>query len=471
MQANSSEVVRLGVHVIHPLTKDSIPIAAVAGFDLRSHDGVAVLCPAHQRPDARLAALVDINSTPILNPPTGTADAFDWDRTWIYTIKNSPLFGLTASEGEAWIIEELQRRDVGRRIARYRLRDWNIARQRYWGPPIPIIHCNDCGTVPVPEGDLPVILPLDIDLKTPGNPLDRHLTFPKASCPRCARPARRDTDTLETYSSPWWYHWNCKRTTTLTPFNKEEARLYMPVDIMIGGEDQARTCFFHLRMMARALKRAGVVEYDEPVDTLLAIGMVKSNGRKMSKTEGNTIDPQSVIKGYGADALRFAILGAAAPESDFNWSNSFVRQAQSFLHKVWHFCIHLAELVSFDALAPDACINPDYSLTRKLQRQVETATTRITEAMCQNQFHLVVSGVEQLFDRIVAYEHEAVKRRKVLDERDRISLGVAISIFLRMLSPLCPHITEELWERLGGSRMIAQSPWPAHIRTEEEAKT
>jgi leucyl-tRNA synthetase len=307
------------------------------------------------------------------------------------------------------------------------------------------------------------LLPLDVDLEPYGNPLDRHPTFSKVNCPRCDQPARRDTDTLETYCSPWWYHWNAKRTTTLNPFDKEEARLYMPVGIMIGGEDQARTCFFHLRMVARALKQAGVVEYDEPIDTLLAIGMVKADGRKMSKTEGNTVDPKEVMQRYGADALRLAILGAAAPENDFNWSNNLVRQAYAFLNRIWNFYSRIGKDIRFDAFPEDAKIDLDYSLTRKLAHQVDIATRRTTDAICQNQFHLVAANLEKLFERIEGYEEEAIKRRKSLDDRDRMALSVASSLFMRMLTPLCPHITEELWSLLGGESFIATASWPVAL--------
>jgi leucyl-tRNA synthetase len=216
-------------------------------------------------------------------------------------------------------------------------------------------------------------------------------------------------------------------------------------------------------MVARALKQAGVVEYDEPVDTLLAIGMVKSKGRKMSKTEGNTVDPKDLIERYGADALRLAILAAAAPENDFNWSNSMVRQAYAFLNKVWNFCRRVGPEIRFDFFAAAARIDLDYSLTRKLARQAEIATSRITEAISQNQFHLVASNLEKFFERIEGYEQEAVKRRKSLDERDLMALSVATSLFLRMLTPLCPHIAEEVWALLGGHSTIAEAPWPVAV--------
>lgn len=405
----------LGVHAVHPLTGELIPIAASAELDLRTHDGVAV---------------------------SFAADA--------------PSAGDSTS-----VIRELELRHAGGLAVRYRLRDWNIARQRYWGPPIPIIHCPRCGAVPVPERELPVLLPLDIDLNWRGNPLESHPTFSSVSCPRCGGGARRDTDTLETYCSPWWYHWNAKRMATQNPFDRDEARCYMPVDVMIGGEDQARTCFFHLRMVARAMKQAGVVELDEPIDTLIAIGMVKAGGRKMSKSEGNAIDPKDIIARYGADALRFAILGAAAPESDFNWSEDGVRRAHSFLSRLIRWCTGMASDVRFDTLTPDVRIDITYSLTRKLAHQSDTAVARITDSMCQNMFHLAASNLEMMFERIEKYGEEAVKRRKSLDARDRGALAVAASALLRMLTPLCPHIAEECWSVLGGSGKIAQAPWPA----------
>ncbi|MBZ5620332.1 MAG: class I tRNA ligase family protein [Acidobacteriia bacterium] len=412
-RADAQGLVALGVEAAHPLTGADIAIAVSAALDVRTHDGVAV------------------------------------------SFADSPAQSESAS-----VIQDLKARDAGGPAVRYRLRDWNIARQRYWGPPIPIIHCPRCGAVAVPERELPVLLPLDIALDGHGNPLDRHPTFAPVACPRCAGSARRDTDTLETYCSPWWYHWNAKHMATQDPFDKAEARLYMPVDVMIGGEDQARTCFFHLRMMARALKRAGVVELDEPIDTLIAIGMVKAGGRKMSKSEGNAVDPKDIIARYGADALRFAILAAAAPESDFNWSEDGVRRASSFLNRVFKWCAGIASEVRVDSMGTHVSIDADYSLTRKLARQLATAVARTTESMCQNMFHLAASNLEMLFERIQGYEEEALKRRKALDARDRTAIGVAFSAFLRMLTPLCPHIAEECWSMLGGTGMIAQAPWP-----------
>ena len=423
-RSSDSARISLDVNALHPLTNACIPIFVSAALDLRTYDGVALTYDAS----------------------VGAADS-------------------------ASVIQDLSDRHAGRPVVRYRLRDWNIARQRYWGPPIPIIHCPTCGAVAVPEKDLPVLLPLDIDLDWRGNPLERHPTFAAATCPKCGGEARRDTDTLETYCSPWWYHWNAKRMATTNPFDKEEARLYMPVDVMIGGEDQARTCFFHLRMVARAMKQAGVVELDEPIDTLIAIGMVKAGGRKMSKSEGNAVDPKDIITRYGADALRLAILAAAAPENDFNWSEDGVRRAYSFLNRAFRWCTRVAPSVRLDDLAPDARIDAAYSLSKKLARQCETAIARVTDSMGQNMFHLAASNLEMMFGRIEEYEEEVVKRRKALDARDRTALGVAMSAFLRMLTPFCPHVAEECWSALGGDGMIAQARWPVEFPERYKKRT
>jgi leucyl-tRNA synthetase len=358
------------------------------------------------------------------------------------------------------VLEALETAQTGCATVRYRLRDWNIARQRYWGPPVPIIYCTDCGAVPVPVMDLPVLLPLDINLNSHCNPLDQHPTFARTICPLCGAAARRDTDTLETYCSPWWYHWNAKRMSTADPFSQSEARLYMPVDVMIGGNDQARTCFFHLRMMARALKQAGVVELEEPIDTLMAIGMVKAEGRKMSKSEGNVIDPKDIIARHGADALRLAMMGAAAPDRDFSWSSDLVRRSYAFLTKVYRFSIRSADKLRLDTTGPSAVVDTNYSLSKKLATSVEKAVERTTLSMVQNMFHLAVSNLELLFAKIEGYESEALRRRSELDERDRGALAVSFGTFLKMLTPICPHIAEECWVLLHGSGLIAEAMWP-----------
>jgi leucyl-tRNA synthetase len=462
----ATRILTLGVHARNPLTGTGVPIAVSFDLDQRNHDGVRVLFPAHVRADARACAELTINASQLIRPAVGTGDPFEWDDDWVYASAAGELAGRTVQEGCAQILRELQERGCGTPVTRYRLRDWNIARQRYWGPPVPIIHCARCGAVPVPCEDLPVRLPMDVDLDTYDNPLKAHPHFVNVPCPTCGQNATRDSDTLEAYSSPWWYHWNCKGTATPNPFDLAESRLYIPINLMVGGEDQARTCFFHVRMMARALKQAGVVEYDEPIDTLLALGMVRSEGRKMSKSEGNVVDPDAMIQKYGADSLRFGILSAAAPESDLNWSENIVRQAHTFLNDVWRFFQRNLLQIQFDNLA-NTPIDSTYSLSRQLARQVNTALERTTKALCQNFFHLATSNLLQLFQRLEQYEQEALRRRTKLDQRDCAALSAASGIFLRMLAPLCPHIAEEIWTLAHGPGMIAEAAWPMQVVQEK----
>ncbi len=339
---------------------------------------------------------------------------------------------------------------------RYRLRDWNIARQRYWGPPVPAVHCPACGVVPVPEAELPVVLPLDVDLEAPGNPLERHAAFVRTACPRCGGAARRDTDTLEAYSSPWWYHWLCKDLGTNDPFRPEDARAWLPVDVMVGGIDQARSCFFHVRMIAQALTRLGITDVDEPVDTLLAIGMVKSDGRKLSKSAGNSPDLAALLERYGADAVRLGILGAAAPENDFNWSEDLVRRAHDALAEIHDFVGARAEQVR--AAGPPASVPG--ARRRKLAGWIETAQARVTNNYVRHQYHLAAQNGLFLFERLVQFARESDRAG---DPADGAALAAGIRSLLRLIAPLAPHLAEELWARCGGGGTVALADWPQDL--------
>ncbi|HSK38882.1 MAG TPA: class I tRNA ligase family protein [Arenibaculum sp.] len=348
---------------------------------------------------------------------------------------------------------------AGGPAVRYRLRDWNVARQRYWGPPVPVIHCEDCGMVPVAEDDLPVVLPLDVDLAGPGNPLERHPAFARVDCPRCGRDARRDTDTLEAYSSPWWYHWNCKSMERDYPFAGDDERYWLPVDVMIGGVDQARTCFFHVRMIAKALTRMGIAATDEPIDTLLALGMIKTDGRKMSKSGGNAASLDDLIAAYGADAVRLGILSAAAPENDFNWSDDTLRRANAFLGELWEFVAARAGRLRPGMEVADLTAN---KLHRRLAGWLETAQARVTGDMVRHNYHLAARNVVFLSGRLVQFDKEA-RRNGDLGEADGAALATGLRTLLRLMAPLAPHLAEELWPVCGGEGMLAVAPWPVAV--------
>ncbi|BEU74438.1 leucine--tRNA ligase (plasmid) [Ralstonia syzygii subsp. indonesiensis] len=358
----------------------------------------------------------------------------------------------------------------GRRVVRYRIQDWNIARNRYWGPPVPVVHCADCGLVAVPEDALPVLLPDDVDLQQPGNPLERHAGFRHVACPHCNRPALRDPETLEAYSSPWWYHWLCRSLGAEYPFSREDAQAWLPVDLMVGGADQVRSCFFHVRMIARALRRMDIADIEEPVTTLLALGMVKQDNRKMSKSAGNAVDMQSIIARYGADALRLAIIGAAAPERDFNWSEELVRREHAFLTRLWHFVDKVGELIGDGDRAPDGAVPagtgktaPDGAL-EKLGKRMEgwlaTGGYRMTADLQRHDYHLALKNLKFLFDRLQTFD-AALRKHQPPRAQDVAILADATRSIVLYLGPFAPHIAEALWQTLGGESMVTCAAWPA----------
>jgi leucyl-tRNA synthetase len=458
----AGEAIRLGISVRHPLNGAELPLLALEQLDLR--DGAVAGCPGHVRADRRLAEELGLPGPITLEPPHGsTAEPADFDAHW-RLVGAGALDGATVVEGRARIAEMLAAAGLGGRAVRYRLRDWNIARQRYWGTPIPVIHCDACGAVPVPESELAVELPRDVDFDTRGNPLERHAAFIAARCPRCGGSSRRDTDTLEAYSSPWWYHWHCRTLSNDNPFDPADTRYWMPVDLMVGGIDQSRTCFFHTRMMARALKAMGHVLHDEPVRELLAIGMVKQDGRKMSKSAGNLVDPDAMIGIYGADAVRLGVLGAAAPPSDLSWSDQSVRQAQGFLAELWQFVEERQAAIRLDRPEAMAMSSLDTAtpLRRRLAGWLQTAAARVTANMVRHELHLAVKNGMFLFERLVQFEREA-RARGDLAPADAAALSIGVGVLLRLLAPIAPHIAEELWCRAGGPGLLAVAPWPAPL--------
>lgn len=356
--------------------------------------------------------------------------------------------------------------NIGRPAVRYRLRDWNIARQRYWGTPIPIVYCEQCGTVPVPEDQLPVVLPKNIPIDAHGNPLDACEEFIHTDCPKCGAGARRDTDTLEAYSSPWWYHWNCRSLPGDDPFIPADTAYWMPVDLMVGGIDQSRTCFFHTRMIARALLEMGYAQHIEPVDELLAIGMVKQSGQKMSKSAGNLVAPDELMESSGADAVRMAILAAAAPENDVNWNYQNVRDAESFLKSLWAFTLEQQPLVAASKIELPASmeIESGSAARRRLASWLSTGAGRITSNLVRNDLHLAVKNLKFLLDRVRQFEGEMSKE----NDSDQRALAVALTSLLRLATPIVPHIAEELWARLGGKELISTTHWPCSLQQQRE---
>ena len=423
--APCGHVVDLGILAIEPLSQRLLPVLLLREDDRVIEDDVLLGCPVREHRDRMLWRDVGRADQPARLEAAGAVERQE-------------------------ITQRLHATGAGRPTTRYRLRDWDVARPRYWGTPVPVVHCEECGPVPVPERDLPVLLPDLADLDSSGNPLENARAFVETECPKCRRPARRDTDTIETYTSPWWFYLTCRDDETISPFDPKNTQRWMPVDVMIGGADQTRTCFFHLRVLAEAMTRLGIVDEPFPVKRLIAIGMVKQDGRKMSKSAGNAVDLAAMIDRFGADALRLAILSAAAPDQDVNWSDDLPNRASRFIN-------NMARLFARNDFALAQLPAHPSGMTKRQQQfagKVAIAERKITGNLERHAFHLAIQQLIFFFDQIVKFEQE----RRAGDE---IHLACAARSLLQLAAPLAPHVAEELWERAGGAGLLAASAWPS----------
>jgi len=421
----SGHQVDLEIEAIEPLTGRPIPVFLVRDDDRIVEEGVILGCPLSDGRDRDIWSGLRSREWPSLGEPM-------------------------TGEGRDDIIGKLIATGAAARAHRYRLRDWDIARPRYWGTPVPIIHCDACGPVPVPDDHLPVLLPEDVELGADDNPLASTRSFVVTQCPRCAAPSRRDTDTIETYASPWWFYLICSAPEVASPFDPETASRWIPVDVMIGGADQIRTCFFHLRTMAEAMTQLGIVDERLPVRRLITIGMVKQDGRKMSKSAANAVDLEELIDRYGADVLRLAVLSSAAPDQDINWNDDLLIKALRFIR-----CLErLFDRAAFDFrdLASQTAAPSASQLS--FGKKVAAAERRVTGMLERCAFHLVLQELVMLLDHIDRF---AAEQRVA----DRIALAAAARTLLVLTAPLAPHIGEQLWEEAGGAGLLAEACWPS----------
>ncbi len=338
----------------------------------------------------------------------------------------------------------------------FRLRDWGISRQRYWGTPIPIIYCDRCGIVGVPDADLPVELPLDVKLTgEEGSPLERHEGFVHTTCPKCHGPARRETDTMDTFvDSSWYFFRYCSPRETSLPFRPEEAKAWLPVDLYIGGVEHAILHLIYSRFFTKVLRDFGLTAISEPFPHYLAQGMVTKDGSAMSKSKGNIVDPDDILKSCGADTLRLFILFASPPDREFAWAEEGVDGCFRFLVRVWTIVLENIDLFAPGAPAAEAAAGgPAVPIVRKTHQTIRKVTEDISV-----RFHLntAISSIMELYNM-------AKKERDELrgTAEGRAGLRLALESMIRLLSPFTPHIAEELWERTGHDGLLTRSAWPA----------
>jgi len=477
-----------GLKVLHPFIKEKTLPLYVANFVLMEYGTGAIFgCPAHDQRDLDFAQKYGLEVTPVILPPNTEAKTFKIEQeAYIETgtcINSEFLNGLSIEEAKAEVAQRLENLGVGNRETNFRLRDWGISRQRYWGCPIPVIHCQRCGIVPVPKEDLPIILPDDVTIDPSGNPLDKHLTWKHVDCPECGKPAERETDTMDTFvDSSWYYARFCSPHAAL-PVDRSEADYWLPVDQYIGGIEHAILHLLYSRFFSRAMKRSGWAQLNEPFDGLFTQGMVchetyrspkgdwlspdeivedaydkfvtieeklpVSVGRseKMSKSKKNVVDPEDIINSYGADTARWFMLSDSPPDRDLEWTDSGISGAWRFMNRLWR----LTERYPRDSAADHASAQ-ERDASKEFRQVLHKTIAGITEDLENFRFNRSVARIYQLVNQLSELDEKDPKNFPALRE--------AIEFIILMISPMAPHLAEEMWQKIGKEGLVAAQPWP-----------
>ncbi len=436
-----------GLTAIHPITGETLPVW-VANFVLMSYGSGAVMSvPAHDQRDFEFAQKYGLPIKQVIIPKDGQAaeklEAAFVDKG---VLINSYQFNdLTSQQAFVAIAKYLEERNRGQRKVNYRLRDWGISRQRYWGCPIPMIECPDCGTVP--EKDLPVLLPENVVPGETGSPLKRDPNFYQVKCPQCGKEAQRETDTFDTFMESSWYYARYASPDCDSGMLDERVHSWLPVDQYIGGIEHAILHLLYARFFHRLMRDEGLVKGNEPFTRLLTQGMVLKNGEKMSKSKGNTVDPQDLIDKYGADTVRLFIMFAAPPDQSLEWSDTAVEGAFRFLKRLWKQVVtHLENKAP--ALEPDKLSNAE----RALRRQVHETISKVSDDLGRRYtFNTAIAALMELLNSL-SRAKDTPQTRAVIQE--------GLEAVVLMLSPIVPHITQVLWQDLGHSGLILDAAWP-----------
>ncbi|MBI5468025.1 MAG: leucine--tRNA ligase, partial [Deltaproteobacteria bacterium] len=488
------EGVFTGAYCVNPLTGDKVPVY-VANFVLMEYGTGAVMAvPAHDQRDFEFAKVYGLPVKAVINPPDRALDPVTMEAAYVEegVMVNSGVFdGIANTAAMDGIIDLLEEKGAGKRSINYKLRDWGISRQRYWGCPIPVVYCSACGTVPVPFEDLPVVLPENVELTGKGlSPLAGATEFVDVKCPKCAKPARRETDTMDTFvDSSWYFLRYVSPKNTELPFDREEAGYWMPVDQYIGGIEHAVMHLLYARFFTKALRDLGLHDFDEPFRNLLTQGMVckeiircpehgyllpeEADGgkcrqcgspvtvgavEKMSKSKKNVVDPDRIIREYGADTTRLFSLFAAPPEKDLDWNEEGVEGSYRFLGRVWRLVTDNIDLLKaagpYSPERDGALEGASKDLFHVTHRTIKKVTEDIEVRF---HFNTAISSIMELVNALYQFraaltDDSATVERKVFRE--------AVEAVVLLLSPFAPHISEELWLRLGKNIPVYRTPWP-----------
>lgn len=449
-----------GFFATHPITNKKLPIW-IANFILMQYGTGAVMSvPAHDARDFEFATRYQLPIEPVITT-NNTKVTHDFSKTAFLDdgllINSGEFNGLSSTEAKTAITQYLEDNKMGRATVNYRLRDWGVSRQRSWGTPIPMILCEDCGPVPVPEDELPVRLPENIDFSSQGSPLANCPEFIHVNCPKCGEDAQRETDTFDTFMESSWYYARFACKGQEDAMLDDRAKYWTPVDQYIGGVEHAVMHLLYARFFHKLMRDEGLLNSDEPFKALLTQGMVLKDGKKMSKSVGNTVDPNHLIKTYGADTARLFSMFAAPPEQSLEWSDSGVEGAYRFLKRLWVF-VHEHESLFNETGEKHGEDNPliDWQTVeprlKKARSEVHHIIAQATTDYERNQFNTVVSACMKLFNTLSAYQ--------VKTEEDTYFFYHSMTALLRLLAPITPHICHVLWKKLSFTKPIIDAPWP-----------
>ncbi|MEJ2499070.1 MAG: leucine--tRNA ligase [Sulfurovaceae bacterium] len=424
--------VALGINVIHPLTQKEIPVW-VANFVLMDYGSGAVMAvPAHDDRDYDFAKKYDLPINAVIKPFDGELDISTSAFTETGELFNSGEFdGMNSKKSQYNIIKMFEEKNIGKKTINYRLKDWGISRQRYWGAPIPFVHCKECGLVMEKKENLPIALPEDVEITGEGNPLDRHPTWKYCKCPKCGGDATRETDTMDTFvESSWYFLRFCAAPSNWEsePFSKEQLSYWMGVDHYIGGIEHAILHLLYARFFTKVFRDLGYLEFDEPFDKLLTQGMVLKDGSKMSKSKGNTVDPDAIIEKFGADTARLFILFAAPPMQELEWSDSAVQGAYKFIKKFYE---KRSQIIKMDTLPVI-----DHA---KLSKEEKFARKKVYEALQRAQD---VYNEKYSFNTLIAGAMEAMNA--LANQSNATILSEAYWILCSILEPIIPHVVWDI---------------------------
>ena len=447
--------VKLGTYVINPFNGEEVPLYAADYALVEYGTGAVMAVPAHDERDFAFAKKYNLPLKVVIQNPENPSDC----KTEAFTddgilINSGEFDGLNNVEAKEKITQKATKEGYGNAQTQYRLRDWLISRQRYWGAPIPVVYCEDCGIQLVPEDQLPVLLPEDVDFSVVGrSPITTSKTFIDTTCPKCGKKAKRETDTMDTFMcSSWYYLRYCDPKNEKKPFDKELVDKYMNVDQYVGGIEHAILHLLYSRFVTKALRDMGFLNSDEPFKNLLTQGMVLKDGSKMSKSKGNTVDPDEIFENYGADTARLFILSDSPPQRDFDWSDAGVEGCYKFLNRVWKLYYQNQNKISLDYKIDFNNLSKD---SDKLVRLTNIAIKKITSDIEHEfQFNTVISKYREYVNSICDYLN--------VEEIDNNVLSYALITLLKLMSPVCVHMTDELYQNLGGKGSIHKLEWPKY---------